>query len=276
MRVFVAGATGVIGRRLVPRLVERGHDVVATTRSQQKSEILRELGATVVVMDGLDASSVAEAVARAQPEVVVHEMTSLVGVGDVRRFDEEFATTNDLRTRGTDHLLAAADAVGARRFIAQSYAGWPSERVGRPVKSEDDPLDPNPPVQQRRSLEAIRYLEQAVVGAPSLEGLVLRYGTLYGPGTSVANELAELIRRRRLPLIGEGTGIWSFVHVEDAAAATALAVERGAPGLYNVVDDDPAPVAEWLPYLAEQLAAPRRGGCRSGSPGLRSARLGSR
>ncbi|HEY7690815.1 MAG TPA: NAD(P)-dependent oxidoreductase [Gaiellaceae bacterium] len=253
MRVFVAGAGGVVGRRLVSRLVERGHEVVATTRDPGKSDGLRALGATPAVMDGLDAASVGEAVARAQPEVVVHEMTALAGFSDLKDFDGGFAVTNRLRTQGTDNLLAAADAVGVRRLVAQSFTGWPNPRTGGPVKTEEDPLDPSPPAHQRRSLAAIGYLERAVLGAP--EGLVLRYGSLYGPGTSVASEYAQLIRKRKLPLVGGGRGIWSFLHVDDAAAATAIAVEGGRPGLYNVVDDDPAPVAEWLPYLAEVLGA---------------------
>jgi nucleoside-diphosphate-sugar epimerase len=254
MRVFVAGATGVVGRRLVPQLVERGHEVVATTRSAGKSDLLRALGARPAVMDGLDAASVGEAIARAEPAVVVHQMTALTGVGDLRRFDDEFAVTNALRTRGTDNLLAASEAVGVHRFVAQSYTGWANERAGGPVKSERDPLDPNPPVRQRQSLAAIRYLEQAVSTAP-LEGLALRYGSLYGPGTSLANEYSRLVRERKLPIVGDGGGIWSFVHVDDAAAATALAVERGDPGLYDVVDDEPASVAEWLPHLAHCLGA---------------------
>jgi nucleoside-diphosphate-sugar epimerase len=259
MRVLVAGAGGVIGSRLVPQLVARGHDVVATTRSGGRSDAIRALGAEPALMDGLDAASVGEAVARAEPDVIVHEMTSLKGVGDLRRFDEEFALTNELRTRGTDNLLAAADAVGVRRFLAQSYTCWPNERTGGPVKSEADPLDQDPPAHQRRAIEAIRHLERAVTAAP-LEGLVLRYGALYGPGTAMANEYAELIRGRRFPLVGDGAGVWSFVHVDDAAAATVLAVEGGEPGLYNIVDDDPAPIAEWLPYLAECLGTrpPRR------------------
>lgn len=250
----------VIGRRLVPRLVERGHEVLATTRSPEKSDSLRALGATACVMDGLDAGSVGKAVARAEPEVVVHEMTALSGVGDLRHFDTEFALTNELRTRGTDFLTAAAEAVGVRRIVAQSYAGWPNAREGgAAVTSEEDPLDPNPPAGQRKSLEAIRYLEQAVAGS-ALEGLVLRYGNLYGPGTSMANEYAQPIRKRKLPVVGDGGGVWSFVHVDDAAAATVAAVEHGAPGVYNIVDDEPAPVSEWLPYLAECLGAapPRR------------------
>jgi nucleoside-diphosphate-sugar epimerase len=217
--------------------------------------MLRALGATPTVMDGLDAASVGEAVARAEPDVVVHEMTALAGFDDLRHFDAGFARTNELRTHGTDNLLAAADAVGVRRFVAQSYAGWPNERVGGPVKSEEDPLDGDPPAEQRRTIAAIGYLERAVVDAAPIEGIVLRYGSLYGPGTSVANEYAELIRKRKMPVVGGGTGIWSFLHVDDAAAATALAVERGTPGLYNIVDDEPAAVAEWLPYLAECLGA---------------------
>ena len=255
MRVFVAGASGVIGRQLVPRLVEQGHEVTASTRSREKSKELRALGAKAMVMDGLDAASVGEALGRAEPEVVVHQMTALAGVGDLRRFDEGFAATNELRTRGTDHLLAAADAVGVRRFVAQSYTGWPNERAGGPVKSEDDPLDPSPPAQQSRSLEAIRYLERRVTTGAPIEGVVLRYGSLYGPGTSMAVEYAQMIRERKLPLVGGGGGIWSFTHVDDAASATVLAVDRGTPGLYNVVDDEPAPVAEWLPYLSECLGA---------------------
>jgi nucleoside-diphosphate-sugar epimerase len=259
MRVFVAGAGGVIGRRLVPQLVERGHQVVASTRDAGKLDGLRELGATPAVMDGLDPASVGEAVARADPEVVVHQMTALAGFRDLKNFDRGFAATNELRTRGTDNLLGAVDAVGARRFVAQSFTGWPNERTGGPVKSEEDPLEPDPPAHQRESLAAIRYLERAVAGAAPV-GLVLRYGSLYGPGTSLADEYAQLIRERKLPLVGDGGGIWSFVHADDAAAATVLAVEGGERGVYNVVDDDPAPVAEWLPYLAEVLGAraPRR------------------
>jgi len=255
MRVFVAGATGVIGRRLVPQLIERGHDVVATTHRPEKSKSLSALGATVAVMDGLDAASVGEAVARAEPDVIVHQMTALTGMSDVRRFDAEFATTNELRTRGTDYLLAAADAVGVRRFVAQSYTGWPNERIGAAVKTERDPLDSDSPAHQRRSIEAIGYLER-VVTSSSPEGLVVRYGSLYGPGTSMANEYAQLVRARKLPVVGKGTGVWSFIHADDAAAATVRAVEAGDPGLYNIVDDDPAPVATWLPYLAAVLGAP--------------------
>ena len=256
MRVFVAGASGVIGRRLVPQLVARGHEVVATTRRPQKEGALRALGAEALVMDGLDATAVGEALARVEPEVVVHQMTALAGTGDLKHFDDAFAVTNELRTTGTDHLLAAAQAVGVRRFVAQSYTGWPNDREGGAVKSEDDPLDAHPPGAQARSLEAIRHLERAVLGAP-LEGVVLRYGSLYGPGAS--DVIVDVVRRRKLPLVGDGGGVWSWVHVDDAATATAAAVEGGAPGVYNVVDDEPAPVSEWLPYLAGCVgaAAPR-------------------
>jgi nucleoside-diphosphate-sugar epimerase len=197
---------------------------------------------------------VGEAVARAEPDVVVHQMTALAGFGDLKNFDRGFAATNRLRTQGTDNLLAAADAVGVRRFVAQSYTGWPNERSGGAVKTEEDPLEPSPPAHQRESLEAIRHLERAVLAAAPV-GLVMRYGALYGPGTSMADEYAQLIRERKLPLVGDGRAVWSFVHADDAAAATVLAVEGGEGGLYNVVDDDPAPIAEWLPYLAELLGA---------------------
>jgi 2-alkyl-3-oxoalkanoate reductase len=257
MRVFVAGAAGAIGQRLVPQLVTRGHEVVATTRSPEKIERLRALGAEPATMDGLNASEVGEAVARARPDVVVHQMTALAQMSDLRHFDRGFALTNELRTKGTDYLLTAAQAAGARRFIAQSYTGWPNIRQGGAVKTEDDPLDPHPPAQQSQSLAAIRYVEQAVLEAP-LTGIVLRYGSFYGPGAS--EQMFELVRKRKLPIIGSGGGIWSWIHVDDAAAATVAAVESGADGVYNIVDDEPAPLADWLPYLAEVIGAkpPRR------------------
>jgi nucleoside-diphosphate-sugar epimerase len=254
MRVFVAGATGAVGRRLVPQLVERGHRVVATTRTPAKRDLLRALGAQPVVMDGLDAGQVGEAVVRAEPDVIIHQMTALTGVGDLRRFDREFARTNELRTAGTDHLLAAAAAAGTGRFVAQSYTNWPNIREGGPVKTEDDPLDPQPPAAQAETLAAIRHVERVVAEAP-LTGIALRYGNLYGPGAT--DPLVELLRRRRFPVVGSGAGVWSWVHVDDAASATVAAAEHGPRGVYNVVDDDPAPIAEWLPYLAECLAAPR-------------------
>jgi 2-alkyl-3-oxoalkanoate reductase len=253
MRVFVAGATGVIGQRLVPRLVAAGHQVVATTRSPAKADSLRALGAEPAVVDGLDAMAVGEAVGRAAPEVVIHQMTQLAGVTNLRRFDRVFAATNRLRTQGTDHLLAAATAAGARQFIAQGYAGWPSNRAGRPVQTEADALDADPPAAQRQSFAALRQLEAAVTGASSLDGVVLRYGSFYGPGAS--EEIFGQVRRRKLPIAGDGGGIWSFIHVDDAAAATVAALDHGSRGVYNIVDDEPARVADWLPYLADVLGA---------------------
>jgi nucleoside-diphosphate-sugar epimerase len=256
MRVFVPGATGAIGRRLVPQLVANGHQVTATTRSEEKKDLLRALGAEPVILDGLDSMAVGEAVARARPEAVVHQMTSLAGASDLKHFDRWFAATNELRTRGTDNLLAAAAAAGADRFVAQSFTGWPNTREGGPVKSEDDPLDPAPPAEQAQTLSAIRYLETAVLDAP-LTGIVLRYGSLYGPGAS--EPLIETIRSRKLPVVGDGGGVWSWLHVDDAASATVAALERGTRGVYNIVDDEPAPLREWLPFLAEAVgAAPPR------------------
>ena len=252
MRVFVAGAGGAIGQRLVPQLVSRGHEVVATTRSQEKLERLRALGAESVVMDGLNALEVGEALARAEPDAVVHQMTALAQMSNLRRFDREFAVTNELRTKGTDYLLAAAEAAGTRRFVAQSYTGWPNIREAGPVKTEEDPLDPHPPARQSESLAAIHYLERAVLAAP-LEGVVLRYGSFYGPGAS--EQFIDLVRKRKLPIVGSGGGIWSWIHIDDAAAATVAALESTARGVYNIVDDEPAPVAEWLPYLADAVGA---------------------
>jgi nucleoside-diphosphate-sugar epimerase len=259
MRVFVAGATGAVGTRLVPALVEAGHSVVGMTRSPEKAVAVRSAGAEPVVADALDREAVTEAVRSAEPEAVVHQLTALPSKFNARKVDRLFATTNRLRTEGTDHLLAAAQAAGARRFVAQSFAGWPYARVGGPVKTEDDPLDPDPPAAMRGTVEAIRHLERAVLGADGVEGIVLRYGGFYGPGTGLGAMLDE-VRRRRFPIVGKGTGMWSFVHMEDVAGATLAAVERGAPGVYNVVDDEPAPVSEWLPYLAEAIGAkpPRR------------------
>ena len=258
MKVFVAGATGAMGKQLVPRLLSAGHEVVAMTRSESKREALRELGATAVVADALGAEQVADAVGRAQPEVIVHQLTAIGGM-DLRHFDRDFAATNRLRTEGTDHLLAAGRSVGVRRFVAQSYAAWPYARTGGRVKSEEEPLDPNPAREMRESLAAIRHLEAAVTGADWTEGIVLRYGAFYGPGTGMSpgGEQFEMVRKRKFPLVGDGGGVWSFVHIADAAEATVAAVERGKPGIYNVVDDDPAPVADWLPALAKDLGAPK-------------------
>jgi nucleoside-diphosphate-sugar epimerase len=259
MRVFVAGATGAIGRQLLPRLGAAGHAVHGMTRSESKRAMLEELGAVPVVADALDPVQVAEAVGRARPEVIVHQLTA-IGALDMRHFDRDFAPTNRLRTEGTDQLLSAGQAVGVRRFVAQGIAGYGAYvRAGGPVKSEEDPLDPTPAREMRETLAAIRHLEEAVLGARWTEGIVLRYGAFYGPGTAIApgGDQSELVRRRRFPLVGDGGGVWSFIHVADAAAATVAAVERGRRGVYNVVDDDPVPVAEWLPALARTLGAKR-------------------
>jgi 2-alkyl-3-oxoalkanoate reductase len=259
MRVFFAGASGALGSQLVPQLVAAGHEVVGMTRTASKQEGLRALGARPAVADALDPDAVATAVAEAEPEVIVHQLTALSGTMDIRHVDRYFAATNRLRTEGTDHLLAAGRAVGVRRFVAQSYAGWPFARTGGPVKREDDPLDLDPPAALRSSLAAIRHVERAVTGIGWAEGLVLRYGGFYGPGTSVSLDpeaaMAKPVRRRQFPLIGNGAGVWSFVHIEDAASATVAAGERGPAGIYHVVDDEPAPVREWLPALAAALGA---------------------
>jgi 2-alkyl-3-oxoalkanoate reductase len=252
MRVFVAGATGVIGQYLVPGLISAGHDVTASTRSPAKANQLKDQGATPAIVDGLDRQAVLKAVAAAQPEVIIHQMTALTGMRSFRHFDKEFAVTNELRSTGTDYLLEAATQAGTRRFIAQSFVGWTNAREGGTVKTEDDPLDPHPLAATASTLAAIGHLEEAVPKTVP-EGLVLRYGILYGHGASDA--LLEAVRKRQLPVIGGGTGVWSFTEVTDAAAATVAAVSRGAPGIYNVVDDDPAPVAQWLPYLASCLGA---------------------
>jgi nucleoside-diphosphate-sugar epimerase len=257
MKVFVAGATGAIGQQLVPKLVDGGHEVHGMTRTMAKQQLLRDMGAEPVVADALDADQVAEAVARAQPDVIVHELTA-IGPMDLRHFDRAFATTNRLRTQGTDHLLSAGQAVGVERFVAQSFfAAY--ERTGGPVKSEDDSFGPHPPKEMRETVAAIRHVEDAVLAATWTEGIVLRYGGFYGPGTSLGpdGEQTEAVRRRRFPLVGKGSGVWSFIHIADAAEATVAAVEHGRRGVYNIVDDEPAPVAEWLPFLARTLGAKR-------------------
>jgi nucleoside-diphosphate-sugar epimerase len=262
MRIFVAGATGAIGRRLVPLLVANGHSVIGTTRTPGKADALRAAGASPVVLDALDRDAVGEALKRAEPEVVVHQATALAGFTDLRRFDEGFAATNRLRTEGTDNLVAGMRELQVRRLVAQSYAGWPHARTGGPVKTEDDPLDDDPPEAVRRTLQAILYLERAVLQTDGVEGTALRYGGFYGSGTSLGEGGFQLegVRRRRFPIVGGGTGVTSFIHIDDAATATLAAIESGKPGLFNIVDDDPAPVAEWLPILAAAIGAkpPRR------------------
>jgi nucleoside-diphosphate-sugar epimerase len=257
--VFVAGGSGVLGRRLISLLVERGHEVTATTSSPDKVTLLKELGADGVVMDGLDAASVHEAVSNARPDVIAHEMTAIAvshaGKPDLKHMDRWFAKTIALRTTGTDNLLAAARATGVEHFVAQSYASWNGIREGGWVKTEEDPLDLHEGDVAHRGMLAIRHLESAVL---SVDGAVLRYGSLYGPGAT--DDQLELIRKRQFPLVGRGTGYASWIHVEDAASATLLAIEQRAHGIFNIVDDEPAPAREWLPYLAQ---------CAGGKPPMR-------
>jgi nucleoside-diphosphate-sugar epimerase len=252
MRVFVTGATGALGQHLVPGLVAAGHEVTATTRTPGKAGQLRAAGATPAVVDGLDRAAVLAAVRAAAPEVIVHQMTALADMRSLRNTDRVFAVTNELRTRGTDNLLAAATEAGTRRVIAQSYTGWTNERSGGPVKTEDDPFDSRLVPSAVRTLAAIKHVE-ATVPLQVPEGIVLRYGSFYGPGASQV--LLDLVRKRMLPVIGGGAGIWSFIEITDAAAATVAAVAGGAPGIYNVVDSAPAPVTDWLPYLARVAGA---------------------
>jgi nucleoside-diphosphate-sugar epimerase len=242
---------------VVPLLVRAGHSVTGLARSESRAGVVRAAGADLVIADALGPSAVARAVQRARPEVIVHQLTAIPPDLDLRKFEEQFRLTNRLRTEGTDHLLAAARSFGVQRFVAQSYAGWPFARAGGPVKTEEDPLDPAPPPAFRDTLQAIRYLESAVLQASGIEGIVLRYGAFYGPGNALSENgaLVQQVRRRQVPILGGGAGIWSFIHIDDAARATLAAVERGAPGIYNIVDDDPAPVSEWLPALARILGA---------------------
>jgi nucleoside-diphosphate-sugar epimerase len=254
VRVFVAGASGAIGTRLVPQLVERGHEVVGTFRSAGNAGRIRALGAQPLALDLLDAPAVRAAVLEAQPEAIIHQATALAEVRFGRRLDRSFGPTNRLRTEGTDNLLAAARAAGVRRFVAQSFASYRYAREGGPVKTEDDPLDPDPPAMARETNAAMSHLDRAVTDAG---GIALRYGGFYG----AANDgLVKPVRKRQFPIIGEGAGISSFIHLDDAAAATVLALESGGAGIYNIADDEPAPMSEWLPALANALVAkpPRR------------------
>lgn len=257
MKILVAGATGAIGKRLVPLLVQEGHQVTGMTRSQSRASGISAAGAAPVIADALQRDEVHRAVEKARADVIIHELTAIPQAFDIRKFCKQFHLTARLRTEGTDHLLGAAKAYGVRRFIAQSYAGWPFGPTGTGLKTETDPLDPHPPEAMLESLQAIQHLEQAVSGAEYLQGIVLRYGPLYGPGNALGEggSMVDLIRKRRVPVIGGGTGVWSFVHVDDAARATVAAVKNGKPGVYNIVDDDPAPVSEWLPVLAQLLQA---------------------
>jgi nucleoside-diphosphate-sugar epimerase len=255
MRIFLAGATGAVGRRLVPVLVHAGHTVTGTTRHADKAEQLRFLGAEPAVLDPLDPAAVTAAVAAAEPDVLVHQLTALSGLGSFRKFSNGFAETNRLRTEGTDILLAAGRAAGVRRVVAQSFGGWPYARTGGPVKTEDDPLDPTPAPGAATSLAALKHLEAAVTGYG--EGLALRYGGFYGPGTSLSADgpHTEMVRQRKFPIVGGGGGIWSFCHIDDAASATLAACERGPAGVYNICDDEPAAVRDFLPVLAAAVGA---------------------
>jgi len=257
MRIFVAGATGAVGKRLIPLLLSHGHHVIATTRSAEKLEPLREQGADPIVVDGLDKDAVMEAVVASRPDAIVHQMTALASMRSLKHFDREFALTNRLRTEGTDHLLAAARKTDARKFIAQGYTGWTNPPSGSQLKTEDDPLNPNPPKTMASTLAALRELENKVTRSSEIAGTVLRYGNLYGPDTGFApnGELTRLVRARRFPIVGEGAGVWSFLHTEDAAGAVLRAIEVDAPGIYNIVDDDPAEVRVWLPMFAQTIGA---------------------
>ncbi len=257
MKVFVAGATGAIGRELIPLLVACGHEVVGTTRSPEKTSAVRAMGAEPVVMDALHPEAVQNAVTRAKPEAVVHQATALTGVFSLKHFSRTFEQTNRLRTLGTDNLVVAARAAGARRIVAQGFAGWPYASGGQALRTEEDPFEPSPPEEMRSTVQALQHLETSVFGAEDLEGIVLRYGGFYGPGTSLGEgeAMIEGVRKRRLPVVGDGAGVTSFLHIEDAATATVAALERGAPGVYNVVDDEPAPSSLWIPELAKAVGA---------------------
>ncbi|HVT94256.1 MAG TPA: NAD(P)-dependent oxidoreductase [Bryobacteraceae bacterium] len=257
MRIFLAGATGAIGKQLIPMLVAAGHSVTGMTRTAAKSASLEAMGVEPVVADALNREEVVAAVIRARPQVVVHELTAIGKMRDLRHFDREFEMTNRLRTEGTRNLLAGAVESGAAQFIAQSFTGWPNQRTGGRVKSEEDPLDSHPPKEMEQTMKAIRELESLVLDARALVGTVLRYGGFYGPGTSLGagGDTVETIRKRMFPIFGAGAGVWSFLQIEDAARATHLAIERGTPGIFNIVDDEPAEVAVWLPYLARAIGA---------------------
>jgi nucleoside-diphosphate-sugar epimerase len=257
MKILVTGGTGAIGKFLLPLLLDNRHEVVALTRSVTKAPLLEDSGVAAVIVDPLDKPGLVAAVRRAEPEVIIHQLTALSDVGNFRRFDQEFALTNRFRTEVTDTLLAAARSIGTRRFIAQSYCGWPYAKKGGPVKTEDDPLDPKPPESFTKTLAAIRYLEEKVQSTTFLQALALRYGMFYGPGTAIGKggAIFKMVKKRRFPVVGGGGGVWSFIHVLDAARATVAAISHGAPGIYNIVDDEPAKVVTWLPALARAIEA---------------------
>ena len=258
MRVFLAGATGVLGRRLIPNLLERGHSVIGTSNTKTKLSELRKLGVEAVLMNGIERDSVVSAVNAARPDVVVNEMTALSSVRNLKHFDRVFNLTNRLRAEGTAHLLAAAKQCGAKKIVVQSFTGWPFEPSAL-ATSEDIPFERDLPAQMIQSQRAIQKMEEMVVSAQPLTGVVLRYGYFYGPGTSFdyQGDLSRAVRRRAFPLIGGGSAVWSLVHIDDAAEATRLAIEGAPSGIYNIADDRPATVSEWLPALARLLDAKR-------------------
>lgn len=257
MRILIAGGTGALGSALTRVLTAKGHEVGATSRNPAKIDALSTAGVSSLQMDGLDRDSVFRAIEKFKPEVLVHQMTSLSGMKDLKNFDREFTLTNRLRTEGLDNLIAAAKATGVKQIVVQSFTGWPNVKAGSALKIETDALDSNPPVAMRETLHAIKYIETSLSNLTGVRGAVLRYGAFYGPNTSISmdGDIAQSIRKRMLPLVGSAKGVWSFIHIQDAAEATALAIEQNAEGVFNIVDDDPAPVSDWLPHLAERLNA---------------------
>jgi nucleoside-diphosphate-sugar epimerase len=257
MKIFLAGASGAIGQTLIPLLIQQQHEVFGAFRNPANADRVQRLGATPVILDVLDPQAVNERITQIKPQAVIHQLTAIPARIDLRHFDRDFALTNRLRTEGTRNLITAAINAGTEKFIAQSFAGWPYARTGSTLKTEDDPLDPTPPPRMKPILDALRILETAVLNQTHLTGIVLRYGPLYGPHSSIAFDgtTIEDLRKRKVPLVGKGTGIWSFLHLHDAATATVAALTKAKPGIYNIVDDDPAPVSEWLPYLAQSISA---------------------
>ena len=258
MKIFVLGSTGVMGKNLIPLLVEKKHEVTALVRSSKRTKVVEDIGAEAVIANVLDKEELTEVIKKAEPEAIIHQLTALADFsGNFRKFDEEFEMTNRFRTEVTDTLLKIARDIGTKRFIAQSFCGWPFARTGEPIKSEEDPLDPEPPSSFIKSLNAIKHLEKVVRESQKVEAVALRYGFFYGPGTSISKDgsIVKAISKHRIPLVGNGTGIWSFIHIKDAARSTVAALTSGSPGIYNIVDDEPAPVSEWLPFLANVLGA---------------------